>query len=62
MVLSHNNPYDVVAGHAVARAAGAIVSDYAGAPLTLASPGAMAAVPGVHGELVALAAGLAAVT
>ena len=35
MVLAHNNPYDVVAGHAIARAAGAIVTDYAGAPLTL---------------------------
>jgi myo-inositol-1(or 4)-monophosphatase len=62
MVLSHNNPYDVVAGHAVARAAGALVTDYAGAPLTLSSPGAMAAVPGVHGELVALARDLAATT
>ncbi len=60
MVLAHNNPYDVVAGHAIARAAGAIVTDYAGAPLTLGSSGAMASVPGVHGELVALAADLAA--
>ncbi len=62
MVLSHNNPYDVVAGHAIARAAGAVVTDYAGAPLTLSSPGALAAVPGVHGELVALATDLAATT
>ena len=62
MVLSHNNPYDVVAGHAIACAAGAIVTDYAGAPLTLASAGAMAAVPGVHGELVSLAADLARFT
>ena len=60
MVLAHNNPYDVVAGHAIARAAGAIVTDYAGAPLTLGSSGAMAAVPGVQPELVALAADLAA--
>jgi myo-inositol-1(or 4)-monophosphatase len=60
MVLAHNNPYDVVAGHAIARAAGAVVSDYAGAPLTLASAGAMAAVPSIHAELVALAADLAA--
>ena len=37
MLLSHNNPYDVVAGHAIARSAGAIVTDYAGAPLTLDS-------------------------
>jgi myo-inositol-1(or 4)-monophosphatase len=59
VVLSHNNPYDVVAGHAVVRAAGAVVSDYAGAPLTLDSPGAMAAVPSQHGELVRLAAQLA---
>jgi myo-inositol-1(or 4)-monophosphatase len=59
LVLSHNNPYDVVAGHAIARAAGAVVTDYAGAPLTLSSAGAMAAVPGVHGELVALASDLA---
>ena len=50
MLLAHNNPYDVVAGHAIARAAGAVVTDYAGAPLTLDSTGAMAAVPGVHGD------------
>jgi myo-inositol-1(or 4)-monophosphatase len=62
MVLSHNNPYDVVAGHAIARASGAVVSDYAGAPLRLDSAGAMAAAPGVHGELVALARDLAATT
>ena len=60
MVLAHNNPYDVVAGHAVARASGAVVTDYAGAPLTLASPGAMAAAPSVHGDLVAAARELAA--
>ena len=56
MVLAHNNPYDVVAGHAIARAAGAICTDYAGAPLTLESTGAMAAVPGIQPELVSLAA------
>lgn len=61
IVLAHNNPYDVVAGHAIARAAGAICTDYAGAPLTLDSPGAMAAVPGVGTELVRLARDLAAV-
>ena len=60
MLLAHNNPYDVVAGHAIARAAGAICTDYAGAPLTLESSGAMAAVPGVQPELVSLAADLAA--
>ena len=60
MFLAHNNPYDVVAGHAIARAAGAVVTDYAGAPLTLASSGAMAAVPGIHGSLIELAADLAA--
>jgi myo-inositol-1(or 4)-monophosphatase len=60
MVLAHNNPYDVVAGHAIARAAGAMCTDYAGAPLTLKSSGAMAAVPGVQPELVSLAADLAA--
>ena len=61
MVLAHNNPYDVVAGHAIARAAGAMCTDYAGAPLSLASTGAMAAVPGVQPELVSLAAELAGV-
>jgi myo-inositol-1(or 4)-monophosphatase len=61
MVLAHNNPYDVVAGHAIARAAGAICTDYAGAPLNLESTGAMAAVPGIQPELVSLAADLAAV-
>ena len=60
MLLAHNNPYDVVAGHAIARAAGAVCTDYAGAELTLTSGGAMAAVPGIHLELVALAADLAA--
>ena len=61
MVLAHNNPYDVVAGHAIACAAGAICTDYGGAPLTLESSGAMAAVPGLQPELVSLAADLAAV-
>ena len=60
MLLAHNNPYDVVAGHAIARAAGAICTNYAGAPLTLESKGAMAAVPGIQPELVSLAADLAA--
>jgi myo-inositol-1(or 4)-monophosphatase len=60
MFLAHNNPYDVVAGHAIARASGAVVTDYAGAPLTLDSPGAMAAVPGIHADLVELATDLAA--
>jgi myo-inositol-1(or 4)-monophosphatase len=60
MFLAHNNPYDVVAGHAIARASGAVVTDYAGAPLTLDSTGAMAAVPGVHGALIELATDLAA--
>lgn len=60
MVLAHNNPYDVVAGHAIALSSGAIVTDYAGAPLTLASSGAMAATLGIHQDLVTLAADLAA--
>jgi myo-inositol-1(or 4)-monophosphatase len=62
LLLSHNNPYDVVAGHAVAAASGAIVTDYAGHPLTLDSPGALAATPNIHPELVALSADLAAST
>jgi myo-inositol-1(or 4)-monophosphatase len=62
VMLSHNNPYDVVAGHAVALAAGAVVTDYAGGPLTLDSPGAMAAVPGIHAEFVAMASDLAAIS
>ena len=61
MLLAHNNPYDVVAGHAIARAAGAICTDCAGAPLILELSGAMAAVPGIHTELVSLAGDLAAV-
>jgi myo-inositol-1(or 4)-monophosphatase len=60
MFLAHNNPYDVVAGHAIARAAGAIVTDYAGRPLTIDSTGAMAAVPGIHAPLIELASDLAA--
>jgi myo-inositol-1(or 4)-monophosphatase len=60
MLLAHNNPYDVVAGHAIALASGAICTDYAGAPLTLESSGAMAAVPGIQSALVALAGDLAA--
>jgi myo-inositol-1(or 4)-monophosphatase len=62
MLLSHNNPYDVVAGHAIALASGAVVSDYAGAPLTLDSEGALAAVPGIHAELVGMSADLAAIS
>ena len=61
MLLAHNNPYDVVAGHAIARAAGALCTDYAGAPLVLESSGAMTAVPGVQHELFSLAADLAEV-
>ena len=60
LLLAHNNQYDVVAGHAIARAAGAICTDYAGAALILESSGAMAAVPGIQPELVSLAADLAA--
>lgn len=62
MLLAHNNPYDVVAGHAVARASGAVITDYAGAPLTLSSRGAMAAAPSIHSDLTALARPLAART
>jgi myo-inositol-1(or 4)-monophosphatase len=61
MILAHNNPYDVVAGHAIARAAGALCTDYAGAPLTLDSSGAMAATPGIQRELLSLAVDLAEV-
>jgi myo-inositol-1(or 4)-monophosphatase len=50
----------LVCGHAIAGAAGAVLTDYAGAPLTLGSSGAMAAVPGIQPELVRLAADLAA--
>ena len=32
MVLAHNNPYDVVAGHAIARAAGARIAPTTRAP------------------------------
>ena len=59
MLLAHNNPTTSSRGtrsHARRR----VVTDYAGAPLTLASTGAMAAVPGIQPELVALAADLAA--
>ena len=59
MILAHNNPYDVAAGNILAKEAGAIVTDYAGRPLRLDSAGAMASVPGAHGELVALSAHLA---
>ena len=60
MLLAHNNPYDVVAGPAIARAAGAICTDYDGSPLTLAAAGTLASVPGIHAELVELAGDLAA--
>jgi len=59
MYLSHNNPYDVVAGHAIAKASGAVVTDYAGEPLTLDSPGALASVPGIHRHLIELSGELA---
>jgi len=59
MILAHNNPYDVAAGHILAKEAGAIVTDYAGQPLRLDSAGALACVPSAHAELVALSADLA---
>jgi myo-inositol-1(or 4)-monophosphatase len=59
VILAHNNPYDVAAGHVLASEAGATVTDYAGLPLRLDSPGAMACVPGAHAELVALSTDLA---
>lgn len=60
MLLVHNNPYDVVAGHAIARGAQALCTNYAGAPLTLRSSGAMAVTPGIQRELLDLAVDLAA--
>jgi myo-inositol-1(or 4)-monophosphatase len=59
MILAHNNPYDVAAGHIVAREAGALVSDYAGNPLRLDSAGAMACAPGPRAEVLTLAGDLA---
>jgi myo-inositol-1(or 4)-monophosphatase len=59
MLLAHNNPYDVLAGQVIAAEAGATVSDYGGEPLTLASAGALACVPGIRGELLGLASDLA---
>ncbi len=59
VIVAHNNAYDVVPGHILAREAGAVVSDYAGDPLQLKSNGAMACVPGARGELLALSAQLA---
>jgi myo-inositol-1(or 4)-monophosphatase len=59
MLLAHNNPYDVLPGQLLAIEAGAVVSDYAGAPLTLRSSGALGCVPGVRAELLALGADLA---
>lgn len=60
LLLAHNNPYDVVAGHAIAQAAGAVCTDYDGSPLSLASAGVLAATPGIQPELVELARDLAA--
>jgi myo-inositol-1(or 4)-monophosphatase len=59
MILAHNTPYDVAAGDILAKEAGATVTDYAGHPLRLESAGAMACVPGIHAELVALSGDLA---
>jgi myo-inositol-1(or 4)-monophosphatase len=59
VLLAHNNPYDIAAGHVVAVEAGALVSDYAGDPLGLDSAGAMACVPGAQAELLELSADLA---
>ncbi len=60
LLAAHNNPYDILAGQVIAAEAGAAVSDYAGEPLTLDSPGAFACVPGIRDELLALSADLAA--
>ena len=45
-------PWDHAAGVALVRAAGGIVTDLAGDDWTIKSRSALAALPGVHGEIV----------
>jgi myo-inositol-1(or 4)-monophosphatase len=51
VVIHANNAWDMGAGIALARAAGAAVTDHTGAPYTLRSPNLLATTPGVHAAL-----------
>ena len=53
-----HHPWDNAAGVALVRAAGGVVTDLAGDDWRIDSPSVLAAAPGVHGELLALLAGL----
>lgn len=57
VVIASNHPWDVAAGIAIARAAGAVVTHFDGQPYRLDGPDVLAAAPGVHGDLVRLSLG-----
>ncbi len=53
-VITHSNhPWDLAAGIALVRAAGATVTDHGGRPYALNSPNVLAAAPGLHAALLA---------
>ena len=52
--------WDHAAGVALVRAAGGIVTDLAGKEWTLASGSALAGIPGVHGQVLEILAGVGA--
>ena len=60
MLLAHNNPYDVVAGHAIARAAGGDMHRLRGRHAHPGVERSHGGRPGIQPELVSLAADLAA--
>ncbi|GAA6524600.1 hypothetical protein IDVR_03940 [Intrasporangium sp. DVR] len=57
VVIHSNNPWDVVAGVAIAREAGVTVTDLNGSPHTLGSTGLVAAPQALSGQLVSLLRG-----
>lgn len=58
VVIDANKPWDMAAGVAIARAAGATITHADGAPYTLAGPDLIAAAPHVHARLLAVVASL----
>jgi myo-inositol-1(or 4)-monophosphatase len=53
-----HHPWDNAAGVCLVRAAGGVVTDLAGRPWQIDSPSVLAALPGVHAEMLALLAKL----
>ncbi|NED95864.1 inositol monophosphatase [Phytoactinopolyspora alkaliphila] len=54
VVIHSNNSWDVAAGVALARTAGAIITHHDGSPYTLTGPNILAAAPRVHNAILAM--------